>query len=255
MKYVGLVLLALVILLIVVITVIASVNVSAMKKDMAEAMALVGENVKLTEVSAGKYANMRINGIMKFHIKQYEMEDMGNLSLMTLNIGLMQMGTMVFTPIKKDLPLLSCDLLFILKNRKFYLEMYDLVKEKDDTYTKWLTIYDDMRNEYSDLEDFEASKAWYEHLISIASYKFAKGTKADKHMKSLLLDYIKVYMNQVKSYEVLSETEKAEKAARVKEYSDKLIDEGGVSTSFFKKSLGEDVTRDFFDKVFFGTQR
>ena len=39
----------------------------------------------------------------------------------------------------------------------------------------------------------------------------------------------------------------------IKTYSDGLIKNGGVSTDFFKKNLGEDTTRDFFDKAFFGT--
>ena len=38
------------------------------------------------------------------------------------------------------------------------------------------------------------------------------------------------------------------------EYSDGLIDKGGVSTDVFKKELGEAKTRDFFNKVFFGTE-
>ena len=35
---------------------------------------------------------------------------------------------------------------------------------------------------------------------------------------------------------------------------DGLIDKGGVSTDVFKKELGEAKTRDFFNKVFFGTE-
>jgi len=254
MKYFGLILLSLIIVLVIVVACFATVNVRRMNNCIDEAMTLIGENVNLKEVSAGEFATMRVNGIMKFHVRQFEMEDTGNLSIMTVNVGLMQMATLVFTPLSKGLPLLSCDLLYILGNRKSYLELYDLVKEKDDTYTKWLSLYDGMRSEYTDLEDFEASKAWYEHLISIASYKAGK-TGNDKRLKGIMLDYVKIYMNQVKSYPALDEAERSEKAARVKEYSDKLIDEGGVSTSFFKKSLGEDTTREFFDKVFFGTQR
>lgn len=254
MKYVWFGLICLLVVLLLFIIAMACRNVRVMRQSISEAMALVGENVTIKEVSAGKFENLRVNGIMRFHIKQYEIEDMGNLSLMTLNIGLMQMATLVFTPLFKDLPLLSCDYLYMLNNRKAYLELYDLVKEKDDTYVKWLSNYEGMRSEYGDLEDFEATKAWYEHLLSIVSYKAGKPGN-DKRLKAILLDYVKVYLNQVKSYPVLSDEEKPAKKAMMKEYSDRLIDEGGVSTSFFKKSLGEDTTREFFDKVFFGTQR
>ena len=38
-----------------------------------------------------------------------------------------------------------------------------------------------------------------------------------------------------------------------KDYTDGLISNGGISTDMFKASLGEEVTRDFFSKVLFGT--
>ena len=37
------------------------------------------------------------------------------------------------------------------------------------------------------------------------------------------------------------------------DYTDGLIEKGGISTDVFKSALGDDVTKDFFDKVFFGT--
>ena len=54
---------------------------------------------------------------------------------------------------------------------------------------------------------------------------------------------------------VLTPEEQAAKLALTQEYSDNLISKGGVSTDVFKKQLGEEKTRDFFDKVFFGTER
>ena len=37
------------------------------------------------------------------------------------------------------------------------------------------------------------------------------------------------------------------------EYTDGLIEKGGISTDVFKKDLGEEETKKFFDSVFFGT--
>ena len=37
------------------------------------------------------------------------------------------------------------------------------------------------------------------------------------------------------------------------EYTDGLIEKGGISTDVFKKELGDAETKVFFDNVFFGT--
>jgi hypothetical protein len=37
------------------------------------------------------------------------------------------------------------------------------------------------------------------------------------------------------------------------EYTDGLIEKGGISTDVFKNSLGDEETKKFFDSVFFGT--
>lgn len=236
------------------VAVIASKNVKAMNVCVDETLARLSDGHTITEVDAGEYSNMSVYGVMKFHVKQYDIQEVGNLSVMTVNVGLMQMATVVFTPMEKDLPLLSCDYMYILTNRKAYVELYDLVKEKDAAYLAWMDKYAAARDEYIDLDDSTASSAWYDDLLTVVTYK-AGTTKDDERLKGLLLDTVQVYLDQADAYEVMSAEEKAEKLDCIKNYSDRLIDEGGVSTTFFKQSLGEDVTRDFFDKVFFGTEQ
>ena len=58
---------------------------------------------------------------------------------------------------------------------------------------------------------------------------------------------------QQQSFHCLKE-EMSAKRKLCKEYSDGLISNGGISTDVFKEQLGEDTTRDFFDKVLFGTE-
>ncbi len=41
----------------------------------------------------------------------------------------------------------------------------------------------------------------------------------------------------------------------MKPFTENFISKGSVFTDVFKNSLGEDTTRDFFYKVFFGMQR
>lgn len=253
-KRILMVLLALILLATAAVAVIAGKNVKAMNACVDETLELIGRDHKVTEVSAGDYSEMKVYGIMNFHVQQYDIEDLGNLSVMRVNVGLMQMATIVFTPLEKNLPLLSCDYMYILGNRKAYVELYDLVEEKDDAYMEWMNRYDEARKAYTDLEDTTASSAWYDNLLTVVTYKAGK-TKDDHRLKGLLLDTVQVYLDQTDAYPVMDDAAKTAKKAILKDYSDRLIDEGGISTSFFKKSLGEDVTRDFFDKVFFGTAR
>ena len=60
-------------------------------------------------------------------------------------------------------------------------------------------------------------------------------------------------MEHSKQLPLLSETEKNEKLAITVEYTDGLIEKGGISTDVFKKELGDAETKKFFDTVFFGT--
>lgn len=249
-----LVILVLIVIAVIAIAIIASKNVKAMNSCVDETVRLIGQNHTMTEVPSDEYKEMTAYGLMKFHVKQYDIEEVGNLSIMTVNVGMMQMATIVFTPMDKNLPLLSCDYMYILGNRKAYLELYDLVETKDDVYMDWMAKYKAARDTYSDLGDTSASSAWYDNLLTVVTYKAGK-IKDDERLQSLLLDTVSVYLDQADAYEIMSAEQMAAKKTIIKSYSDRLIDEGGISTDFFKSSFGADVTRDFFDKVFFGTAR
>ncbi len=251
-KIVLLVLLGLILAAVAVISVFASKNVKEMNACVEETIAAVAKDHKLTEVDSGEFSEMKLFGILKFHIKQYDVEDFGNLSVMTVNAGVMQMATFVFSPFEKDLPLLSCDYMYMLSTRKAYVEFYDLVAEKNHVYMAWMDRYEDLRTKYADLSDSNAASGWYDEFITVAIYKDATN-KEDARIRGLLNDAVTTYMKQTGTYRLLEESEVPAKVARIKAYSDRLIDEGGISTSFFVSVLGEDTTRAFFDQVFFGT--
>lgn len=229
-------------------------NVVAMETSVKEALALISGRHKVTELETGEFGQMTAKKILKFNVKQYEIDEVGNLSVMTVNAGIMQMSSIVFTPAKKDLPLMSCDYMYILGKRKAYVEIYDLVNEKSSEYDRWLSEYRERLDKYNDLQDITVNEAWYAHLLTVASYKAGK-SKDDQRLIALLLDVVKVYMDEADAMPVLEPDKKLQKLDIIKNYSDRLIDEGGVSTDFFKKTFGEDITRKFFDKVFFGTER
>ena len=244
--------LGIILLLMFVIGIIAGKNVKAMNKCVDAVLAELQENFTVTPRDVGEYQGLTVMGIMKFDVEQYEIEGIGNLSVMRMNIGVMQMATIVITPTEKNLPLFFTDYMYMLSNRTSYLEFYDLVSEKDATYQQLLADLTKVQRNYAHLKDAEVSENWYTPLLTASAYKNSK-TGDDEDIKDLLLDSLKVYEQYAKSLPVLSEEEKAEKAAITLEYTDGLIEKGGISTDVFKKELGAEKTKHFFDTVFFGT--
>lgn len=246
------VLLAIIITLVIVISVIASQNMKAMNRCIDAAINELKANYTVTALDVGEYKEMKMYGIMKFDVEQYDVEELGNLSVMRVNMGFMQMGTFVITPRDKNMPLLSTDYMYILANRKAYLEFYDVVREKDDSYQQLLASLSEALRKYDYLENIETTPAWYAPLLTVTSYK-GGGSGADKDLQGMLIDSLQVYLAHSKQLPALTDTEKAEKIAITVDYTDGLIEKGGISTDVFKDQLGAEETKKFFDKVFFGT--
>ena len=246
------VILALIAVLAIVIAIIAGENVKAMDACVDAVLEELQKEHTVTPVDTGDYEEMTIYGIMKFHVEQYDIEDVGNLSVMRVNMGVMQMATVVITPQDKNLPLLSADFMYILGNRKAYLEFYDVVAEKDEPYMALLSGIEEVHKNFEHLEDITTSAAWYEHLLTVTVYK-GGDKKADPDLEKLLVDSLHVYLTEAKDFPRLTDEQRAEKQTITVEYTDGLIEKGGISTDVFKNSLGDEETKKFFDSVFFGT--
>ena len=101
---------AVIVILVIVVSNIGNTNIKAMNDTVDTVVAELKENFTVTPVDVGDYKKMKIYGIMNFDVEQYDIEGIGNLSIMRMNaLGLMQMSTVVITPQDKNLPLLSAD--------------------------------------------------------------------------------------------------------------------------------------------------
>ncbi len=241
-----------VVAVIIVVMMIANTNVKAMNSCIDAVLNELEEHYTVTKLDAGDYEEMKLFGLMKFDVDQYEIEQLGNLSIMRVNMGIMQMATAVITPRDKNMPLLSADYMYILSNRKCYLEFYDVVKEKDEQYNELLGALSEAQARYAHLENIETTPAWYQHLLTVTAYKSAKAG-ADAELEKMLVDSLHVYMEHSKQFPLLSDEDKGVKQSITLEYTDGLIEKGGISTDVFKKALGDEETKKFFDLVFFGT--
>lgn len=232
----------------------ANRNVKAMNACADAVLNELKKTYTLTPVDVGEYEELKIYGIMKFDVEQYDIEGLGNLSIMRMNMGLMQMATVVITPRDKNMPLLSADFMYILSNRKAYLEFYDVVSEMDASYNELLSSLKGVLGDYSHLKDVETTPAWYAPLLTVTSYKGGKPAD-DSDIQGMLVDCTKIYLTHSKKLPILSPEAQAEKLAITVEYTDGLIEKGGISTDVFKKELGDEETKRFFDNIFFGTAR
>lgn len=235
------------------LTINASNNKKEMNAAITEGMSILNEYYTITPYDTNEYTDITMRGIMKFHTNQYKIEDLGNLSVMTTDMGFMQMASFVITPFEKKMPLCSLDFMYITKNRKSYVEFYDIVE--DPSASEYIAVLDAMRelsSYYVTVDDIPDKENWYDNILSVKMHKSFNHSNADLNHQ-LFCDSIRQYAKTSKNLPVLSEKEAAAQLKIIENYSNGLIEKGGISTDFFKKSLGEDTTRDFFNKVFFGT--
>lgn len=238
----------------------ASRNMKAMNETLEAGMKALSDSCRVTPVDAGEYEKISMYGVMKFDVSQYDLsfpDDsyFGNLSVMTVNMGFMQMVSFVITPYSMDLPLLSMDFMYPFGSRKAYTEFYDLVPDTGtEEYTAVLAGLREFQDRYTKIEELQTDPCWYDDLLSVVMHK--KLTREYDHtVRKMFCDAIETYMWTARGCAVLDEAGRAEKLRLTQEYSDNLIKNGGVSTDVFKKQLGEEKTKDFFDRVFFGTKR
>jgi hypothetical protein len=233
----------------------ASRNMKVMNRTIDSGMSTLREYAEVTPVDAGEFSQIRMYGLMKFNVSQYDVNGVGNLSVMTVNMGFMQMVSYVITPYEKNMPLLSMDFMYIMGKRKAYVEFYDLVPDKSTAeYSEVLDSLKEFENKYSSFEDITTDPAWYDDLMTVALHKAGKRAD-DEKIEEMFCDAISCYMEKANELNELSDEEKAVKLEITQKYSDDLVEKGGVSTNVFKKQLGEEKTKEFFDKVFFGTEK
>ena len=230
-------------------------NTKAMDAAVETALSILKENYKLTPVDPGRFGTIKVYGMMKFLVEQYTMEGIGNLSVMRMKMGLplMTMATVVVTPFEKNLPLMSVDFIYMMGNRKAYIEFYDLVAKKDEGYLQHISRLAAISQQYAALPPCPPAPAWYDHLLTATAYRAGKAAD-DRQLIALLGECVRGFAEMCVEAPGLNEAEQAEKRRITAEYVDSLVQRGGTSTNVFKKALGEETTRAFFGKVFFGTE-
>ena len=186
------------------------------------------------------------------HARRFDIEGMGNLLAMTVTESHEnQLSSFVITPYAKDLPLFSTDFVYSGEKRFFLVEVYDLTLQHSETYDAFISTLSSCVSKWSDMPDFPTKPCWYDDIRPVCIAK-APAVDQDHLALSRFVEALELFMSMDQALPPLSAEDRAAKWSIMKDYSDRLIDEGGVSTDLFTQAIGPENTRRFFDEVFFG---
>lgn len=209
---------------------------------------VLSKNYTLAEIDSGEMKSLKASG-MKFDIRAFHAEGLGHVSVMKANgfFGLMKMDTLIINPTEKDLPLYSYDRVFAMGNDTLIVELYDtLLGDYSEEGMNGVKA----KEKYSSIPERDPGEHWYDH-IKLSSSISKKGKKKHTELINALTDkHFEAYLKS-SSAPVTDRAAKLEKAAV---YVNGLIEKGGPSTDVFKKTIGQEKTRELFERILFGTR-
>lgn len=229
-------------------------NMKMIKRRTEAGLAMLRENYRVTEVDTGSLENFVV-AERYYAVKQYEIEGVGNLLVMTnTKEGMMQMDTFTITPYYKNLPLFTTDYMYFEDKRMFLNEIYDLVEYKDDIYLKYINKFSENCAIVSALPNMPMRECWYDDIRPVFAGKIA-GLDDDDLIFELFLKNLATFIEMEQRTPLLPPEKRQAKWLQNFNYARTLAEDGGVSTDLFVKSLGADETKRFFYSVFFAPYR
>ena len=228
-------------------------NTKTKNNIIDEGISIIKKEYELEELDIGEFKTVYIYKVLPFKSEEYYIKGLGVLSVMTLNLGAMQQLTFNINPFEKDIPQLTIDYTIMLNQRKIYIEVYKLmINSETENYNEFLNKLEEIEGNYTDLKDFKASEdSWRDEYFSDAIYKSGNPLNEGK-LLNLFKDVLNAYIEYAKKENDLDSDKKAQKVEVIKEFSDKLVENGGIAINNFKKTLGDEKTKEFLGKVLYG---
>lgn len=206
---------------------------------------LLNKKYPLAPIDVGEFSKMKVSG-MKFCVSAYRAEGFGHVSVMKAKgfFGLMKMDILIIVPDKKDLPLYSYDRILAMGNDTLIIELYDTVAGSFDA-----SALEKVKNKFSALPEIDPGEHWYDSIKLPQS--ISKKAKNMPELDSAAIEYLKAFL----SSDAKTAFNAEEKQKKTEYYVSGLLKNGGPSTDVFLKKLGEEKTKELFEKVLFGTKR
>lgn len=231
-------------------TAIFDVNKQNIEKRISLGLDLMKQHYELKEIDTKDFKHLEIQH-MSYTVRQFEVVGVGNLLVMDCRDSeSLQMDSFVLTPYYKNLPLFSTDYMYIKERRSFLNEIYNLVDKQDELYLKYIDEFAKNKTTYEYLTDMPVQSCWYDDIRPVC---IAKNTvpENDEEIIALFKKNLEIFIEMEKATPLLTEEEYKVKWQKTQDYTDALVDSGGVSTDVFKAVLGADKTKEFFNCVFF----
>jgi len=227
-------------------------NVKLINDRLDAGLALLREYYEVEEQSVDAVLANPVIGGRPHHARRFDIKGVGNLLAMTVTEAEQnQLSSFVIMPYFKNLPLFSTDYVYSGEKRFFLLEIYDLSVAHDSIFDAGIESFRAFGAEMTDMQDFPTRPAWYDDIRPVCHAK-APDESQDELAIRRFLAFLQLFIDMEQASALLGPDDLKTKWQKNKEYADRLIDEGGVSTDLFTAALGAENTRRFFHEVFFG---
>jgi len=237
-------------ILLAILTYIIFRNMRLVNKSIENIIKIIKAKYSLKKIDIGEFKQLTAYGIMTFNSEIYHIENLGILSILTSNLGFMQLFTLQIVSFEKDLPLLTLDIMYIFNKRILLIEIYDLMIDNTNSeYKSFLQKVENIKSNYSNFTNFEIKKSWHlEYLSELVNKKY--GTKDEQIFIDLLNQIMNIFIEYSNTTKKIKNVDK--KISLVEDFGNELMDKGGVSTDMFKRLFGVEKTRKYLGNVLFG---
>ena len=230
-------------------------NARLIDARLVAGLALLREHFAVEEREVDPVLANPVIGGRPHHARRFDIAGVGNLLLMTVkDAAENQLSSFVITPYAKNPPLFSSDYVYTGERRFFLLEVYDLgvrhADARDAAYDEGMKAFAALGAQWQDMPDFPTRPCWYDGIRPVCVAK-APSRDQDELALQRFLEFLELFVRMAQAAPALEGDDLIAKWQLNKGYSDRLVDEGGVSTDLFVEALGPDNTRRFFDEVFF----
>ena len=214
-------------------------------------LSLLRKHYAVNEQAVDQVLASPVIGGRPHHARRFDIEGVGNLLVMTVKeADANQLSSFVITPYAKNLPLFSTDYVYSGDKRFFLIELYDLAVRQDSVYCHGIESFAALASSWDDMPDFPTRPCWYDDIRPVCIAK-TPTREQDELALRRFLEALQLFIDIEQNTPALSGEDLKRKWQLNKDYADRLIDEGGVSTDLFTEALGAENTRRFFDEVFF----
>ena len=231
---------------------IYEINEKKVQTILERGIGILAQNYCVRKLDAGEYAGpVTLN--TQFRIAHYEIENVGHLMTMyTENNPHLLMATYTLTPYYKKLPLISSDFIFDGDGGMFLIEIYELVKNREDArFQEWIRKYAEQFRDLADVDNIPTEPCFYDPVRPVYVCK-KRNPGEDQAGIQNLIDIMKIFIEQEKAGKPLEKADAMEQKRIQCQFVDDLIDQNGVSTRVWVKEHGADYVRRFFHEIFFG---